>query len=375
MNAIFSHEETNTKRQREFDYLKGLFMLFIYLIHAFQATMSTEDSITQWIYMLTAMSGAAIFIFVMGIGTAYSRNATPVGMAKSGVRMVVYQYLNNIVYVIALLIPYPFVSGNLTGTGMDNFKYLIEVYPQYINIFFITGIIYFVLALLKKLNMNIVGYVIIGAVVSIIAPFLYGKPVNVPVLGYIMKLLIGEAEFVSFTPLYFLSYAIFGVAFGKILRHVKDKTKFYSMLAVPSIVVIIVWWVLIFRKYDSDISQMYIALSEAYPQPNFWHVMASMAHIFLLAIVFFFMERIGSKDRETGRSGNPVARQILYYSKHISKYYALHIIVFFIALGMNGYESFKSYECWLLALLSMIVTEFLVRGYNALREKKSASTP
>ena len=62
MNAIFSHEETNTKRQREFDYLKGLFMLFIYLIHAFQATMSTEDSITQWIYMLTAMSGAAIFI-------------------------------------------------------------------------------------------------------------------------------------------------------------------------------------------------------------------------------------------------------------------------------------------------------------------------
>lgn len=372
MNAIFSHEETNTKRQREFDYLKGLFMLFIYLIHAFQATMSTEDSITQWIYMLTAMSGAAIFIFVMGIGTAYSRNATPVGMAKSGVRMVVYQYLNNIVYVIALLIPYPFVSGNLTGTGMDNFKYLIEVYPQYINIFFITGIIYFVLALLKKLNMNIVGYVIIGAVVSIIAPFLYGKPVNVPVLGYIMKLLIGEAEFVSFTPLYFLSYAIFGVAFGKILRHVKDKTKFYSMLAVPSIVVIIVWWVLIFRKYDSDISQMYIALSEAYPQPNFWHVMASMAHIFLLAIAFFFMERIGRKDGELREPKNPVARQILYYSVHISKYYALHIIVYFVALGIHGYESFQSYQCWLLALLSILVTELLVRGYNMLQAKAAA---
>ena len=73
MNAIFSHEETNTKRQREFDYLKGIFMLFIYLIHAFQATMSTEDSLTQWMYMFATMSGAAIFIFVMGIGTAYSR--------------------------------------------------------------------------------------------------------------------------------------------------------------------------------------------------------------------------------------------------------------------------------------------------------------
>ncbi len=149
MNAIFSHEETNTKRQREFDYLKGIFMLFIYLVHAFQATMSTEDSVTQWIFMFATMSGAAIFIFVMGIGTVYSRNATPAGMAKSGVRMVVYQYLNNLVYVIAMLIPYPFVSGNLTGVGRDNLKYLTEVYIQYINIFFITGIIYFVLALLN----------------------------------------------------------------------------------------------------------------------------------------------------------------------------------------------------------------------------------
>ncbi len=369
MNAIFSHEETNTKRQREFDYLKGGFMLFIYLIHAFQATMSTEDSITQWIYMFATMSGAAIFIFVMGIGTVYSRNATPVGMAKSGVRMVVYQYLNNLVYVIALLIPYPFVSGNLTETGRDNFKYLIEVYPQYINIFFITGIIYFVLALLKKLNMNIAGYVIIGAAVSVIAPFLFGKPVNAPALGYIMKLLIGDAEFVSFTPLYFLSYAMFGVAFGKILRHVKDKTKFYGILAVPSIVVIIVWWALIFRKYGSDISQMYLALSEAYPQPNLWHVAASMAHIFIFAIVFFFIERIRRKDGKLREPKNPVAKQILYYSEHISKYYALHIIVYFIALGINGYESFQSYQCWLLALLSILVTEIIVRGYNMLQAK------
>ena len=372
MHAIFSPEEINTKRQREFDYLKGIFMLFIYLVHAFQATMSTEDLITQWIFMFATMSGAAIFIFVMGIGTVYSRNTTPVGMAKSGVRMVVYQYLNNLGYIIALLIPYPFVSGNLTGTGRDNFKYLTEVYMQYINIFFITGIIYLVLALLKKLNMNMAGYLIIGAAVSIIAPFLYGKPVDVPVLGYIMKLLIGEAEFVSFTPLYFLSYAMFGVAFGKILRHVKDKNRFYGMLAVPSIVVILVWWVLIFRKYGSDLSQMYVALSEAYPQPNPWHVVASMAHIFIFAIAIFFIEKICRRDGKLREPKNPVAKQILYYSEHISKYYALHIIVYFVALGINGYECFQSYQCWLLALLSILVTEIMVRGYNMLQAKAAA---
>lgn len=369
VNAIFSKEETNTGRQREFDYLKGIFMLFIYLVHAFQATMSTEDSITRWIYMFATMSGAAIFIFVMGIGTAYSRNATPAGLAKSGVRMVVYQYLNNLAYVAALLIPYPFVRRGLSGTGMENFKFLIEMYIQYINIFFITGIIYIVMALLKKLNMNIAGYLIIGTAVSIIAPFLYGKPVDVPVLGYIMKLLIGDAEFVSFTPLYFLSYALYGVAFGKILRHVKDKKKFYGMLAVPSIAIMIVWWVLVFKKYGSDISQMYTVLSDAYSQPNLWHVVASMAHLLTFAIIFFFIGETGRKDGKLRAPKNPIARQLLYYSEHISKYYAIHVTVYFIALGIHGYMGFQSYQCWLLALLSILVTEIIVRGYNMLLAK------
>lgn len=364
MNTLISKEEINTGRQREFDYLKGFFMLLIYLIHAFQATMSSEGSITQWIYMFATMSGAAIFIFVMGLGTTYSRNATPAGMAKSGVRMVAYQYLNNLAYIAALLIPYPIVSGSLTEIERGNFRFLIEMYIQYINIFFISGIIYLVLALLKKLNLNIAGYVIIGVAVSIIAPFLYGKSLDVPVIGYVLKLLIGEAVFVSFTPLYFLSYALFGVAFGKILRRVKDKKKFYDFCAVPSIIVIIVWWVLVFKKYGSDISQMYLVLSVAYSEPNFWHVVASMAHVLMLAILFFYLDRILKKDAELQKPENPVARQLLYYSEHISKYYALHITVYFIALGLHAYNGFKSYQCWLLALLSIVVTEIMVRGYN-----------
>ena len=56
--------------------------------------------------------------------------------------------------------------------------------------------------------MKIIGYVIIGAAVGIAAPFVYGTPVNVPVIGYLVQLLIGDADFVSFTPLYFLSYTL-----------------------------------------------------------------------------------------------------------------------------------------------------------------------
>lgn len=371
MNTIFSQKEVNTGRQREFDYLKGIFMVFIYLVHAFQATLSPEDAITRWIYMFATLSGAAIFIFVMGIGTVYSRNTAPVAFVKSGVRMVIYQYLDNIAYVVALLIPYPFVSGRLSETGTGNLHYLVVVYIQYINIFFITGIIYLVLALLKKLNVKLWGYILIGVAVSIAAPLLFDTPVNVPVIGYLMKLLIGDAEFVSFTPLYFLSYALFGVAFGKILRHVQDKAGFYRILAIISSVIVVAWWVLVFVRYGSDLTEMVAFLSIAYPQPDFWHVVASLAHILLFAAILFYIEERGRKGGRSGEPTNPVARQILYYNKHISKYYALHVTVYFVALGFHGYESFAGYQCWLLALLSMLITECMVRGYNYLCDQKA----
>ena len=368
MNTVFSQEEVNTGRQREFDYLKGIFMLFIYLIHAFQATMSPEDPIIQGVYIFATMSGAAIFIFVMGFGTVYSKNASPAEFVKGGVRMVLYQYLNNIAYVAALLLPYPFVSGKLSETGMEGFKFLLEMYIQYTNIFFITGIIYIVLALYKKLNMKIAGYLITGVAVSIVAPFLYGTPVNVPVIGYMVKLLIGDAEFVYFTPLFFLSYALIGIVFVKILRHVKNKVRFYKMLAVPSIVIAVVWWALVFTKYGLDLSEMFVAFSDAYTHPNLWHVVASLAHIFIFAIIFFALEEARRKDGKPCEPKNPIAKQLLYYSRHISKYYALHVTVYFVALGLHGYEGFKSYQCWILALLSILVTECMVRGYNYLSE-------
>ena len=141
------------------------------------------------------------------------------------------------------------------------------------------------------------------------------------------------------------------------------------MFVIPAIAIVAVWWGLVFRNYGSDLSELHAFLSDAYTHPNFWHVVASLAHIFLFAAIFFFIEEIRRKDNKLCEPKNPVARQLLYYSRHISKYYALHVLVYFVALGLNGYESFQSYQCWLLALLSIVVTELMVRGFNYLSEK------
>ena len=235
MRDIISSKEVNIGRQEEFDYLKGIFMIFIFLIHSFQATMSDESSFVSGIYMFATMSGAAIFIFVMGFGSTYSKRADAGDLAKNGVRMVIYQYLNNLLYIASLALPYPFVASSLSEAGLDNFSLSMWAYFQYTNIFFITGILYLVLAALKKLGLPTIGYLCLGVLAGFIAPFLYGVPVDVPVLGYIVTLLIGDAMFVSFTPLYFLSYALIGVAAGRLYRRLNDKKAFYrKMLPVCS---------------------------------------------------------------------------------------------------------------------------------------------
>ena len=367
----YDKNEINTGRQREFDYLKGFFMVLIYMIHAFQCTLTPEDAVVRGVYIFNSMSGAAIFIFVMGFGSVYSKSASPAGFAKNGVRLLIYQYLNNLAYVAALLLPYPFIAASLGEKGKMTLDVLVPIYLQYTNIFFISGIIYLVLALLKKLKAAVWVYLAIGTAVSLAAPFVYGKEVDVPVLGYIVKLLIGEANYVSFTPLYFLPYALFGAAFAKLFRHVKDKKRFWLEAVPVCAVVAAVWWVIFIMQYGTDIADIRKAAGYGYINPDLWHAAASIAHVLLLAaIIFFINEKFGKNEKQPK---NPVAKQILYYSTHISKFYALHPLTYLAALGFHGYSGFEApWQVWLLTLLCMVTTECMVRGYNAVYDRVKA---
>lgn len=358
MQDVFSKEEVNIKRQEEYDYLKGIFMVFIFGIHAFQATLTEPDLCMKILYGFATMSGAALFMFVMGMGSVYSRNSSAGILAKNGVKMIAYQYLNNVLYLIALAIPYPFVKNMLSEEEAEMFHFLIEIYIQYTNIFFMTGVIYLLLALLKKLKMPLVGYAIIGFISAFVAPLIAGTPVDIPVLGYIFKLLIGQDLFISFIPLYFISYVLIGVVFGKVLRHVKDKTVFYKAVIGISGILVAGTWIYLFLEYGFSM-ELYDFLTRTYSEPGFLHVIASVAHILFFAGIFYLGRNYLKK--ETIFCG-----QILYYSKHISKYYAIHIVPYFIALGFHKYSAFAAWQCWILVLLSMVFTEVVVRSFVAL---------
>ena len=358
MNPILDQKPVNTSRQSEFDYLKGFFMVCIFFVHAYQGTSSNEDIVEKIVFGFATLSGAAIFIFVMGMGTVYSRRSEPKTLAKSGIVMIAYQYLSNIAYVAALTLPYLFVRNGLDDKQV--YYDLVMLYLQFINIFFITGIIYLALALAKKCTLPSAGYAATGLLFAIIAPFVYGKPVDVPVLGYIVKIIIGEAYFISFPAIYFLSYAFLGVSFGHLLQRVKDKKAFYVLVMPICAVIALIWWGLTINKYGFG-DELYSYLCIAYARPDLFHVVASIAHVLFFAGLLYFGDGVMKKSGVIGR-------QLLYYNRHISKYYAIHIAVYLAICGFHKYKGFSSLQCWFLTVLCMIITGGIVRLYVALAE-------
>lgn len=270
--------------------------------------------------------------------------------------MIAYQYLSNIAYVAALSLPYLFVRNGLDDK--QAYYDLALLYLQFINIFFITGIIYLALALAKKCKLPPVGYAVTGLLFAIVAPFIYGKPVDVPVLGYIVKIMIGEAYFISFPAIYFLSYAFLGVSFGHLLQRVKDKKAFYALIMPVCAVIALVWWGFTLNKYGGFGDELYNYLCISYAEPDLFHVAASIAHVLFFAGLLYFGDGVMKKSGVIGR-------QLLYYNRHISKYYAIHIAIYLAMCGFHKYQGFSPVQCWINMILCMIITEGVVRFYVA----------
>lgn len=360
LDKLLSKNEVNIGRQREFDYLRGAVMVFIFIVHAFQGTISDEDNILRVIYIFISMLGAALFIFMLGFGFVYSRQNTPVNLVKNGFRFILYQYLNNLFAVLALILPYPFMRLAMTSEDKELLQMAVEINIQYINIFFISGIIYLVLALLIWLKAKMPVYVVTGIILSVLAPFLCGRNVDVPVVGYILQLLTGEADHVTFISLYYLPYALMGAGFGALFRRVQDKKKFYQIIIPICFVIVAAWWVLIFMRYGMDIISLREDMGLSYLHPDLWRLTASIAHIILFAGLIYLI----AGENLVHEPKSIISRQLLYYNKHISKYYAVHLPVYFLLFGFHGYHSFTVIQCWGLALLCAVITEMIVRGYN-----------
>lgn len=364
---ILKKNDINTGRQVEFDYLKGLFVPMIIIVHAFQMLGGTAEPLYEVFYPICTMTGSAIFLFVMGLGSVYSRRSEK-QMVIAGLRLILWQIAWNL---FALALPLLLGQGirAMLGCSMELWPVVVEqtkVFAQYINIFFIAGAAYLLLALFRKLKLPGWGYLALAVAVMAATPFLYMTDwsTDIPAADYLLALFLGGRDHVSLVFLPHLAYTLFGVWFGQILRRTADKKGLY-LRVVPGALVIGAAYIVYAILTSSSLTDFCTFMSEEYVFPGIFRMLANLSFTLAAAAALYALSaRIGRISL--------LNRILLHFNRKTTAYYAIHPFLYALTGSIAAMAPFGWLPCIALAVVNTVLCRLVIRLRGRMRgsEKK-----
>mgnify|MGYP006327902209 FL=1 len=362
-------QEVNVGRQRELDLVKGFLMIMIVFIHSFQTIAgaeAAESSVHKIMFALFMPTGACLYLFTMGFGSAFTRHSQPKDMVKNGVKLLFYQGLSNLCYAAIMTICFN-IRNSITGEAAGSRElYNANLYSMltFVNIFFIAGMCYLVLAIYRKLNVKLSGYIISAVIVGIISPFTGLLVSDNPALNWILDMTFGGKGETSFCFFPYLSYVFLGYVFGKVIRRVPENEKgnFYKKSGVVCGTVAVVWFICCIVLHPG-IEGFFNYMIGQYRVPGLAKVTGSFCSIILVFAIAFWIMPI----MEKWKFGY---NKLCYFSKQISKMYAVHIGVYWVIGGFAAFYEFGVKGCLILSVIVLIATDLIVQGYLIVTDKK-----
>lgn len=361
-------QEVNVGRQRELDLVKGFLMIMIVFIHSFQTIAgaeAAESSVHKIMFALFMPTGACLYLFTMGFGSAFTRHSQPKDMVKNGVKLLFYQGLSNLCYAAIMTICFN-IRNSITGEAAGSRElYNANLYSMltFVNIFFIAGMCYLVLAIYRKLNVKLSGYIISAVIVGIISPFTGLLVSDNPALNWILDMTFGGKGETSFCFFPYLSYVFLGYVFGKVIRRVPENEKgnFYKKSGVVCGTVAVVWFIYCIVLHPG-IEGFFNYMIGQYRVPGLAKVTGSFCSIILVFAIAFWIMPI----MEKWKFGY---NKLCYFSKQISKMYAVHIGVYWVIGGFAAFYEFGVKGCLILSVIVLIATDLIVQGYLIVTDK------
>ena len=362
--------EVNTGRQRELDLVKGFLMIMIVFIHSFQTIAGDEaatSNVHEILFAIFMPTGACLYLFTMGFGSVFTRHSNPGDMVKNGVKLLIYQGISNLCYAAAIMISFHIrnlITGEVAGSRA---LYEANLYSMltFVNIFFISGMCYLILALYRKLNVKLHWYVISAVIVGIVTPFTKLLVSDNQLLNWILDMTFGGNGNTSFCFFPYLSYVFLGYVFAKVIRRIPEDEKglFYKKSGIVCGIIAAVWFVCCIITHP-NVDAFFGYMLEQYRTPGLIKIIGSFCTIlFVFAIAFWIMPIVEKWKFGYNRLG--------FYSKQISKMYAIHIGVYYAIGGLAAFYAFDVKACLLWAVAVLIITDFVVHGYLAVTGKMS----
>lgn len=355
-------EEINTGRQNEMDVVKGFLMIIIVLVHSFQTiadSNAANSNVYKIIFAAAMPTAACLFLFVMGFGSVYSRKSSPKELVKSGVMLLFYQALSNACYGACLAVAFAIRSVICGDAEQCRELYDANMYSMltFINIFFISGMCYFVLALFKRIKVPVWGYAAAAVIVALLAPFL-GKITSGNVaLNWILDATFGGKGETSFCFFPYISFVLMGYVFAKVIRRVNvdDKRGFYRITGAAGLIILVIWLVVVILKHPS-VDESFNYMNNKYRIPGLAKVLSGCGAIIASFALAYFISPILKKCKF-------IYNKLISYSNNISKLYAVHIGVYMIILAATGFKGYGIGACFAWSLAVLIITDLLVALY------------
>ena len=352
IEKIFSKEEVNTGRQPEVDFMKAYCIIMMMITHTIDDLfIGYESNLPSFVInnVLAQSVGAHAFMISMGVGMVFTKKSSPKLYAERGLSILVSgQVLNLFRYALFPGVLYVVKGGDEWARAMMFLTYSVDIL-QFAGLFFLC------MALFTKLRLKPLHIFIIAVLANAVGMLIGGK---FSTGSYAVDQIIGFFVFTkteSYFPLiHWMVYPAFGILFGDILKHVKDKRAFYRILFIPCSILMVVYY--------------YIGIN--YEQPFFtvfndWRtfchpglpdvIMQLFANTAILSLCYFIAELLPEK----------VMKGAGYISKNINRFYCIHIVLIsffaYIILEIMEFDYFTSaIPTYIFALCLIILTTVCV---------------
>ena len=362
---MFAKTDINTGRQVELDYMKGLFVPMILFIHAFQMLGGPNTIVAPYeiIYIIATMTGAAIFMFVLGVGTAFSGKSDK-ALALYGVKLIIMEFLwNALSLALPMVLSQVFrMAAGLTPAWEETMM-RVPVMLTYINVFFIAGMCYLVIALLRKLRFPMFGYAGLGVFLFVISPFLYmnDKTTGNKIIVYILMTFVGGRDAVSLTFISLLPHALIGVSFGKLLRRTENKGKLYGILAIPLSLIVIGYFVYAITTH-TELSALYTYSDMGYVYPGVLRAFANASSVLLLAGLLYALRNMIAGNKT-------VHKFIMQFCRNNTPYYAIHPFYFCCITATAAYLPLSAGFCTAMSVVVGVLCYGTILLWNRIKNK------
>ncbi len=326
---LFSCDEINSGRQIEIDLARAVIIFCLPLIHC-MIECTSDEGLTRGIpYLFDTIIGgplsAPMYMFVMGVGMVYTRSREPKHHLFRGLKILLTGYVLNI---CRFLIPY--LIGYAISGEYD--KYIEPLVYKVLgnDILIFAGIAMMLIAVFIKLKISNWGMIFAGIALSVTGTLLTGVDVKTPFGNIFLGYLIGTEDAAGmvisdFSVCNWLIFPICGYVFGTILKKVKNKKSFYTVVSMPCLIIAVVY----FAWGIASGSGMFGEGQNCYYHMNTIDAFASLAMTVGLIGAYYFISKILSQK---------ILKVCKKISRNITYIYCIHWVLISFSVNLLIYQ-------------------------------------